>query len=100
MWVGATDKANEGSFVWTDGSPFSFTSWEGENPDNAGDDQHCVTTNYLEPGLWDDLWCTNEDNPTAFVCKKADDLPKDEPDEDIAAGASPESRTCPSGIPV
>merc|ERR1712098_30081 len=79
MWLGGTDKVNEGTFVWTDGSSFSFTSWSPDNPDNAGnqdgvtsgaDNQNCLTTNYLEPGLWDDLWCTNQDNPTKFVCKK------------------------------
>ena len=93
MWIGGTDKANEGSFEWTDGSPFSFTSWGEGQPTNGGnqngvtsgaDNQNCMITNFLEAGHWDDLWCTGAYNPPKFVCKKSENLPTDEPEEDTA----------------
>ena len=42
MWIGATDIEVEGTYVWHDGSPFNFNFWRSDEPDNIGENQHCV----------------------------------------------------------
>ena len=71
MRIGGTDVKHEGTFVWTDGSSFTFTNWEGNNP-NEGGNQDCVTINHVKSGFWDDANCSKQHNDYLgkFVCKK------------------------------
>jgi hypothetical protein len=57
LWIGGTDRDNEGHFSWTDGSPFNYSAWAPGEPNNAG-----ITANedYIEMGNpfngeWNDL---------------------------------------------
>lgn len=69
-WIGYTDEAKEGSWVWTDGDPSTFVNWIDPEP-NGGDSQNCVmfrggsTWN----GTWNDIGCSNT-NP--YVCTRAE----------------------------
>uniref|UniRef100_A0A3P9IJS4 C-type lectin domain-containing protein n=1 Tax=Oryzias latipes TaxID=8090 RepID=A0A3P9IJS4_ORYLA len=45
------------SWVWTDGSATSYTSWLAGQPNNAGGSQGCV---YMEKEKWNDFPCTNQ----------------------------------------
>uniref|UniRef100_A0A3P9MLF5 C-type lectin domain-containing protein n=1 Tax=Oryzias latipes TaxID=8090 RepID=A0A3P9MLF5_ORYLA len=45
------------SWVWTDGSATSYTSWLAGQPNNAGRSQGCV---YMEKENWNDFPCTNQ----------------------------------------
>ena len=71
MWLGGTDLPTEGTWIWSDGSTFSFTSWNCGNPDNAGTlQEHCMTINQRcggEYGWWNDLSCSSFIRK--FVCK-------------------------------
>ncbi len=59
--IGISDRANEGDFVWSDGSPVDFTAWAGGEPNNLfGED--CT---YLQAdGTWNDAGCRG-----TFTCE-------------------------------
>ena len=55
-WIGATDAHSEGNFVWLSGTPWSYTNWNGGEPNNSGDED-CV--HLREDGKWNDLPCAS-----------------------------------------
>jgi len=65
QWIGATDLAKEGSWVWSDGSAVSTTdpNWAAGKPDNIGRYEHCGS---IAKGKWDDILCI-EKHP--FTCQ-------------------------------
>ena len=63
-YIGATDAAAEGTYVWTDGTPLDYTNWlPGEPNDFTGED--CAQINDSSGG-WNDIPC---DGGAHFVCK-------------------------------
>ena len=65
-WLGGTYVTTEGSWMWSDGSPFSFSSWGSEATDYAGNNKNCLTTNWRALGKRNDLGCSMIEK---FVCK-------------------------------
>jgi C-type mannose receptor len=70
FWIGALDLATEGSFSWSDGSPWAYTNWAGDQPDNAGDVEDCVeiitpADSAVLAWRWNDANCNHG---KAFVC--------------------------------
>ena len=61
-WTGLNDRAEEGTFQWTDGSAVDFTPWCDECPSPWGDDMDCVV-NWI--WAWEDVECSW---PLPFVC--------------------------------
>ena len=51
-WIGLTDRAAEGTFVWADGTPLSFSNWSPGEPNNAGDED---AVDIRMNGQWNDL---------------------------------------------
>lgn len=58
FWLGATDQAIEGTFVWVDGTPFSFTDWWSGEPNNANNEDFLAMD--LHAGTW--AWNDAPDN--------------------------------------
>ena len=59
LWIGLTDQASEGNFVWISGEPVSYSNWSpGEPNDNQGEDYAYIVeanpTLQLTPGKWND----------------------------------------------
>merc|ERR1711962_83681 len=50
IWIGGIDKEKEGTWKWTDGSPFEFTWWRPGQPDK-GKKIVCMSL-ILESGVW------------------------------------------------
>ncbi|KAL7876141.1 hypothetical protein AOLI_G00111040 [Acnodon oligacanthus] len=55
-WLGGTDAAQEGVWVWTDGSAFDYINWSTGQPDNAGSAENCMEMNF--PVNWNDVTCS------------------------------------------
>ncbi len=57
-WIGGNDLNNEGTFEWTNGSPFNYTNWYPGQPNNYNYDQHCVEM--LHDGTWNDQYAITQ----------------------------------------
>ena len=63
-WIGFTDQASEGNWLWEDGSPGTYINWCGLEPNNshggecvAESAEHCAMLNWGEGGCWNDYPC-------------------------------------------
>ena len=64
FWIGLSDAADEGRFVWPDGTEVTHTNWaNGGNSDND-DTKDCV---YLLNGAW---YVEDCDNNLDYICEK------------------------------
>ena len=52
-WLGYSDTAEEGTFVWANGSDATYTNWNGGEPNNSGDED--VVEFNGHNGKWNDL---------------------------------------------
>ncbi len=55
IWIGFSDALLEGSFVWYDGAPITYSNWAPGEPNNAGGNENC--TQIYPNGSWNDLNC-------------------------------------------
>ena len=71
-WLGGNDIDKEGTWRWTDGSAFEFTSWRSGEPNNNiigpfVDGEDCLHVADPKNNLWNDYFCSL---PAAFICGK------------------------------
>lgn len=52
FWIGGTDAASEGTWLWVDGSPVVFTDWAGVEPNNVGVGGENFLAYDLRSGTW------------------------------------------------
>jgi lectin-like protein/VCBS repeat protein/IPT/TIG domain-containing protein len=89
-WIGYTDAAVEGTFVWASGES-SFKSWGMAQPDDAGGNEDCAS--FLADGTWNDAPC---DGKHGYVCE---DLRARKPDPGDACDSCPTAYE-PGSMPV
>nr|Q8WPD0.1 RecName: Full=Alpha-N-acetylgalactosamine-specific lectin; AltName: Full=Alpha-N-acetylgalactosamine-binding lectin; AltName: Full=GalNAc-specific lectin; AltName: Full=Lectin; Short=ApL; AltName: Full=Tn antigen-specific lectin; Flags: Precursor [Patiria pectinifera]BAB78598.1 GalNAc-specific lectin [Patiria pectinifera]BAB85109.1 alpha-N-acetylgalactosamine-binding lectin [Patiria pectinifera] len=67
LWIGLNDQAEEGNFIWTDGSAVTFTDWATTQPDNY-QNEDCAHMRHELDGddRWNDIACSRA---FAYVCK-------------------------------
>lgn len=67
FWLGLTDLAVEGTFVWQDGTVINSSSpiWELGQPDNSNGQQHCAQLT-VSTGKADDFTCGGI---RSFICE-------------------------------
>ena len=52
IWIGLTDAATEGTFVWENGEPVTYVNWRVDEPNNSGNEDY---TEMYDDGEWNDL---------------------------------------------
>lgn len=67
--LGASDEAAEDTWVWVNGTPFTFTSWLDGQPNNYGGDENYLAT--YDGGDWVDVAVEGHEfwMPTGFICE-------------------------------
>lgn len=69
MYLGASDAAKEGTWVWVDGSAWQFTNWlDGQPNDYTGAENYLAT---YDDGEWVDVDGSGDDfwMPTGYICE-------------------------------
>ena len=54
-WIGGSDLAQEGTFIWYSGNPLTFTAWLSGEP-NGGNSENCIRID--TDGKWRDKSCS------------------------------------------
>lgn len=85
VWIGFSDATTEGSYIWLDGAPVTYTNWSGGEPNDlhpnccgtpswlggcpndlrCSDGEDCVQL--YASGQWNDLGCDGSGNPARSV---------------------------------
>ncbi|XP_034533053.1 C-type mannose receptor 2-like [Notolabrus celidotus] len=55
-WLGGSDAEQEGVWLWSDGSHFTYANWCQWEPNNRGG-QQCLRMNWANGKCWDDYQC-------------------------------------------
>jgi hypothetical protein len=55
LWIGLTDVALEGAFVWSSGAPLAYTNWTPGEPSNEWGIEHWVHLDGFRNGEWNDM---------------------------------------------
>uniref|UniRef100_A0A4W6CCG5 C-type lectin domain-containing protein n=1 Tax=Lates calcarifer TaxID=8187 RepID=A0A4W6CCG5_LATCA len=66
-WLGGYDATQEGTWFWSDGTPFRFNFWSPGNPNNYRGGQHCLQMNYGDHKKFDDDFCSYS---RPFICAR------------------------------
>lgn len=73
FWVAANDRAEEGTYRWTNGSTVAYAPWAANEPNNAGGGEDCAQGNFRGVGRWNDGRCGSQQ---VFVCEFPSDAPR------------------------
>ncbi|CAL4080456.1 unnamed protein product, partial [Meganyctiphanes norvegica] len=74
-WLGGTDEAVKGEWVWLSGRPVEEEWWMQDQPNRQGeDDQQCLDFQTLSEPFFNDFFCSHEQ---AFICEKPMEHPSD-----------------------
>jgi Lectin C-type domain len=89
LWIGVNDAVSEGTYVWADGEPLSFTSWHPGEPNNypevpGGEDYGTINWHYsggyttIAHGTWNDapnagthIWAPGTNGPYYGIAEAA-----------------------------
>ena len=63
-WIGLSDSAAEGSWVWVSGSALGSTSWAEGEPNDSGGVEDCAELR--TDGLWNDRDCASA---LSYICE-------------------------------
>ena len=71
-WIGLSDSASEGDWMWTDGTKLdTYKNWGHNQPNANKNNENCVVIRIIKPfryryGKWHDIQCSNEKE---YICE-------------------------------
>jgi len=65
LLAGLNDRTFEQGYVWSDGSPVSYTAWAAKQPNDNQGTENCVDM-WTGHGYWTDRSCTWK---RGYICK-------------------------------
>jgi len=74
-WLGASDEAKEGEWVWTDGTPLKYNNWQKQQPNNGDEKEHylLLLIRFRGDKNFENKWCDNprfsERHRPGFICE-------------------------------
>ncbi|KAM3624506.1 uncharacterized protein V6R79_024331 [Siganus canaliculatus] len=72
VWIGLTDREEEDTWKWVDGSPLTTSYWHPGEPNSyEGKDEDCVELTYHEENRWNDKPCEEQ---CFWICEKIMDF--------------------------
>ena len=74
-WIGLSDTANDGMYVWTDDTPYDYDNFHPNQPDGRQGGESCSHFFHEDIGAleWDDYYCTSNTwftVLTSYICQK------------------------------
>ncbi len=66
-WIGLSDSASEGTFVWDSGEPLTYTNWCPAEPSATAPNHDFVFMDAVCPGQWNDMSATPIWGGTGFL---------------------------------
>ncbi|XP_073697678.1 CD209 antigen-like protein 2 [Garra rufa] len=67
VWIGLSDREQEGNMKWVDNSPLNQGFWISGEPNDLLGHEDCVVMNAEKPNYWNDLSCSDIRNG---ICEK------------------------------
>lgn len=70
-WLGGTDAASEGTWLWSNGDAWSYANWNAGEPNNTNGNENCLTIYGVATGVlgfWNDADCATV---YPYVCERA-----------------------------
>ena len=58
-WLGASDEAQEGTWVWANGEPWAYTNWYPGEPNDGYPNEDYLLAMHVAGGRWVDVWDNN-----------------------------------------
>ncbi|NP_999805.1 C-type lectin domain protein precursor [Strongylocentrotus purpuratus] len=73
LWLGLTDKKQEGFWTWSDGTNLDYANWRAGEPNNNGgnEDYAQMSVEINHEGLWFDMTDAHGDYIVHYICKMA-----------------------------
>lgn len=71
LWLGATDEAQEGRWLWVNGSPMEFKAWGKGQPDNKNGNENYLM---ISKGVMNDIqqsgvYSLKKDHVAGYICE-------------------------------
>ncbi len=60
FWIGGTDEASEGNWLWITGETWSNTYWNSGEPNNSDGGENCLDYKNVEGLGWNDASCDSQ----------------------------------------